>query len=153
MRAYQFIQESVAGIDGTLPAEPGSILIPHGTVRLYHQTSDEALHKIARHGLTAAHAKGIEGPKAIYASEKGFYGKPGDVPTLEFYVDKKHWDSPFVMQDVPTSQMIAAHLPWHDKARYMEEDPELIKEVLSGRYDDLTGEYKLAVAYIKNKYR
>ena len=134
----------------TLPHPPGSALIRPGYVRLYHQTDERSLQSIEQHGLTISHAKGIEGPRAIYASETGFYGKPGSRPTLEFQVLKDKWDDPFVLQDVPLENIIAAHYPWHDKARYIEEDPKVKDEVIAGRYDDLTGDYAQAVEYIKN---
>jgi hypothetical protein len=153
MRAKEFIIEhTVPGLD-SIPPEPGTAPIPSGTVRLYHQTTEQALHSIAKHGLTLDNARGIEGPKAIYASEKGFYGSPEEVPTLEFYVDQSKWDSPFVLQDVMPDQMIAIHLPWHARARYMESDPDTMQVVLSGELDDLTGDYKQAIDYIKSKYK
>lgn len=143
----QELLEDVA--DNTLPSEPGTEPIPQGTVRLYHQTDAAALQSIVKNGLTLANARGIEGPKAIYASETGFYGKPGTRPTLEFYVDQKYWDDPFVLQDIPPTQMIAAHLPWHSKARYIETHPDVKQAVLAGKHDDLKGDYAPAVAYIK----
>lgn len=153
MRATEFIVEHAPpGLD-TLPPEPGTTPIPAGTVRLYHQTSEEALRSIAKHGLQLAHARGIEGPRAIYASERGFYGKPDSRPTLEFYVDENKWDDPFVLQDVMPEQMLALHLPWHRKARYIETHPNVKEQVLAGEHDDLTGDYKLAVDYIKSKYQ
>ena len=54
-----------------LPAEPGTAPIPKDHVRLYHQTSsDKNLDSIRHTGIKLSHAKGYEGPKAVYADEK-----------------------------------------------------------------------------------
>ncbi len=155
MKISEILHESlsnVPGAEGTLPPAPGTTPISQGTVRLYHQTSENNLESIIQHGLGISHARGIEGPRAIYASEKGFYGKPGSRPTLEFFVSRDKWDDPFVLQDVPTSQMIAAHLPWHSKARYILEHPKTLESTLAGEFDNLDGDSGLAVAYVKNNY-
>ena len=137
----------------SIPDRPGTVPIPEGHVRLYHQTGEDNVASILKEGLTYSHAKGIEGPKAIYASETGFYGKPGKVPTIEFHVPKDQWESgTFVTQDVPPENIIAVHLPWHDKARYLEDNPESKAQALAGEYDTLTGDYAKGVAYIKQKY-
>lgn len=147
------IQDLLENINSDkIPAEPGTAPIPSGTVRLYHQTGEEQLHSIMKTGLNLANARGIEGPRAIYASETGFYGKPGTRPTIEFYVDRDKWDDPFVLQDVPSSQIIAGHLPWHSKARYIETHPDVKQRVLAGEHDGLTGDYAPAVAYVKQQH-
>jgi DNA topoisomerase IB len=119
-----------------IPAEPGSTPIKPGYVRLYHQTSEENLKSILRSGLDIEHAKGIEGPRAVYASESGFYGKPDSRPTIEFQVPKEKWSDPFVLQDVAPADIIAGHLPWHHQARYMEAN-NLVKDALAGKFDYL----------------
>ncbi len=153
MRAKEFIiEQAPLGLDA-VPPEPGTAPIPPGTVRLYHQTSEEALRSILQHGLLLTHARGIEGPYGIYASEWGFYGPPGSKPTLEFYVNQNKWHDPFVLEDVMPDQMIAVHLPWHKQARRIESAPKLLQSVLSGKFDHLTGRDKQAVEYIKRKYQ
>ena len=132
-----------------LPAEAGTSPIPEDHVRLYHQTSEENIPSILKSGLTLSRARGIEGPKAIYADEQGFYGKPGDAPTVEFSVPKERWKPPFVMGDVNPSDIIAHHVPWHRQARYILNHPNIVKEVMSGQHDDLTGDYKKAVDHVK----
>ncbi len=132
-----------------LPPLPGTSPIKSGWVRLYHQTDADSLKSIEKTGLTLDHAKGIEGPKAIYASESGFYGEPDKVPTLEFKVERKMWDSPFVLRDVSTKDIIAAHYPWHNRARYILSHPETMKEVMAGEHDDLQGDYKDAIQFVK----
>lgn len=148
MRAIEFLFES----RNDLPPEPGAAPVRPGHVRLYHQTSEENLKSIERTGLGIDHAKGIEGPRAVYASTTGFYGKPGSRPTLEFQVQHKYWDDPFVLRDVTIDDIIAAHYPWHSKARYIEDHPAVMAAVLAGQHDDLSGDYKPAVEYIKGKY-
>jgi len=144
---------SVSPKDGVIPAEPGTTPIPKGTVRLYHQTDEKSLASIEKSGLLYKNAKGIEGPKAIYAGELPFYGDIRDHPTLEFYVPKDQWDAPFVLSDVPVSQIIAAHAPWQGQARYIENEPETLQRALDGGFDDLTGDYAKAIEYIKTKYQ
>jgi hypothetical protein len=137
----------------SVPSEPGTEPIPSGTVRLYHQTDGQSLDKIAKEGLSIKYAKGIEGPKAIYAGEQPFYGAADSRPTLEFYVPKAQWDAPFVLQDVSPDQIIAAHYPWHKTARYLESEPQSMQSALDGQYDDLKDpDTSKAVEYIKEKY-
>jgi len=137
-----------------IPAEAGSTPVKEGHVRLYHQTDGDNLRKIEKEGLLLKHAKGIEGPRAIYAGETPFYGSAKSRPTLEFQVPKEHWQSPFVLHDVAPKDIIAAHYPWHSHARYLEsEDNKEAKEnELSGKHDNLGGDTGKAVQYIKEKY-
>ena len=139
-------------IPQTLPAKPGTEPVQPGYVRLYHQTDADSLRSIEQGGLKLANARGIEGPRAIYASETGFYGKPESRPTLEFQVPKDKWESPFVLMDVPPANIIAAHYPWQAKARYLLDRPNKLQQTLDGDFDDLAGDYALAVEYIKNIY-
>lgn len=159
--------EAAGNAIGILPFIPGmtkafrDIPLPHGTaplkedhVRLYHQTDAESLKAIENEGLLLSKAKGIEGPKAIYAGEKPFYGPVDSRPTLEFQVPKNMWDSPFVLRNVTKDDIIAAHYPWHRKARYLEEpgNEVALGNALSGKFDNLTGDYAEAVKFIKSKY-
>jgi len=137
----------------SVPPEPGTEPIPQGMVRLYHQTDGQSLDKIAKEGLSIKYAKGIEGPKAIYAGEQPFYGAADSRPTLEFFVPKAQWDAPFVLEDVKPEQIIAAHYPWHKTARYLESEPQSMQSALDGQYDDLKDpDTSKAVEYIKEKY-
>lgn len=135
-----------------LPAEPGTTPIRDGYVRLYHQTNEANLKSIEKTGLLLEHAKGIEGPRAVYASETGFYGKPDKVPTLEFQVPKAMWSDPFVLQDVGVEDIIAAHYPWQFFARYIEGHPQVLEQTLAGRHDNLTGDEGRAVEWVKKKH-
>jgi len=150
-----YVLDILEVIDWKLPPEPGTVPIPKGHVRLYHQTSEENLGAIKHQGLKFSKARGFEGPRAIYADEKGFYGKPGDKPTVEFHVHKDRWHPPFVTgEDVKPHEIIAVHRPWHDRARYAERDPRLIKQIVAGEHDRLLKDdyYHHTVSYIKHKY-
>ncbi len=150
-----------SGNSGDLPPAPGTAPIPEGHVRLYHQTAEENLAGIWKNGIKLDSARGIEGPKAIYADEKGFYGKPGQVPTVEFSVPKERWDAPFVRADsvldkgmVAPENIIGIHYPWQEHARYAESHPEVKASILAGEHDDLANDrnYGRANQYIKDKY-
>lgn len=132
-----------------LPPLPGTAPLKPGYVRLYHQTGEKELQSIETTGLTLNHARGIEGPKAIWADEKGFYGDPAKKPTLEFQVPKDKWIAPFVMQDVMPEDFLAVHYPWHYRAHYILEHPQCIEQCLAGKYDALTGSDAKAVQYVK----
>ena len=135
----------------SIPAEPGTTPIKEGYVRLYHQTDGDNLRSIEKEGLLLSHARGIEGPRAIYAGETPFYGSAESRPTLEFQVPKDQWDAPFVLRDVTPEDIIAAHYPWQRHARYIEKN-NLVKNALDGKYDMLKGDEGKAVDYIKKKY-
>jgi len=121
-----------------IPDEPGTKPIPKDHVRLYHQTGEKNLNSIRRTGIQLSKAKGYEGPKAIYADPKGFYGKPDDRPTAEFHVHKDDYSRPFVRRkEVKPSEIVAAHKPWHKTVRYIEDNPRLKKEVEDGKHDDI----------------
>lgn len=136
-----------------LPLSPGSTPIPSDHVRLYHQTSEENLEKIRKDGIRLDKAKGIEGPKSVYADEKGFYGSPKKQPTIEFSVPKNRYQPPFVTGTVEPKNIVAVHYPWHSHARYMEKSPEVRNEVLAGQHDDIDDpHYQKAIRFIKLKY-
>ena len=142
-----------------IPARAGTTPIPKDHVRLYHQThGDHLLGSLKHKGIILEHARGIEGPRAIYADENGFYRKPHEGATVEFHVHKDRWHPPFVTgDDVKPDDIIAVHHTWHETARYIEEDPELLQEVIAGKHDGLlekgTGKYNKAIRYIKHKYK
>jgi len=138
-----------------LPPEPFSSEIPENFIRLIHQTSSKNLGSIKRSGITLDKAKGIEGPRGIYADEKGFYGDPEMRPSVEFAVDKNRFSYPPFVQggDVKPSEIIGIHKPWHRHARYIENDPRVLKATLAGEHDGLTGDTGKAVRFIKRKYK
>ena len=124
-----------------VPAEPGSTSTPEGKIKLYHQTREKNLNSIRRSGIQLDKARGIEGPKAIYASppdskNRGFYGKATDTPTAEFHVDKDEYKAPFVTKSAVPAKDIIAHKEWHSHVRYIDDDPDLRKAVERGEHDD-----------------
>lgn len=141
-------------IDWKLPPEPGTAPIPPDHVRLYHQTDASNLGAIKHQGILFSKARGIEGPKAIWADETGFYGDPKHTPTVEFHVHKDRWRKPWVHGDVAPHEIIAVHRGWHNTARYIEKHEDGIRRVLAGEHDDLLGDpkYGPAIRYIKHKY-
>lgn len=142
---------NLAGAIKKIPLEHGTSVLPDGMVRLYHQSTPDAIESISRDGLRLSKAKGIEGPKAIYADEKGFYGKPDDVPTVEFMVPKDQWQQPFVLKDVPHNQIIGTHLPWHRQVRYLLDpaNKASLDAALAGKLDKRDGDAAKAVEYVK----
>lgn len=150
----QYVVSLTEAIDWKLPPPPGTAPIPADHVRLYHQTSAKNLGAIKHQGILFDKARGIEGPRAIWADEKGFYGDPKDTPTVEFHVHKDRWKKPWVMGDVTPDEIIAVHRNWHQRARYIENHPNAIQQVLDGEHDDLMydPEWGSAIRYIKHKY-
>lgn len=149
----EFGQGSGESKSAALPPEPGTAPVKEGYVRLYHQTDRENLDSIRKSGINIENAKGIEGPRAVYAGETPFYGAADKVPTIEFQVPKEDWDAPFVLRDVKPEDFIGVHEPWHSQARYLEKNPKSLEKALAGEFDDLDGDYKQAVEYIKAKYK
>lgn len=143
----QFVTES------PIPEPPGTAKIPDGHIRLYHQSSDANVAKIRKHGIKLSHAKGIEGPKGVWANEHGFYGKPGQKPTVEFHIPKHEWDgSGVIRRSIEPHEIIAAHHPWHNRARYILSHPELANEVKKGEYKSmrtLSPDYRRAHDHVK----
>ena len=133
--------------------EPGHSHIPDGHIRLFHQTSLEHLASIKKHGIQMSHAKGIEGPRSVYADEKGFYGQPGQVPSAEFHIPRHEWHgNGQIPRSVHPHEIVATHEPWHDKARYLIRNPVVHANLMKGKFDDLTGHYKTAVDYVKKHH-
>lgn len=148
MRIIELIE--TVNTESELPPEPGTAPIKPGYVRLYHQTNRGNIEGIKRHGIQLSKARGIEGPRAIWAGETPFYGPATKIPTIEFQVPVKNWDAPFVLQDqVTLDEFIAVHEPWHRYARYILSHPDVLEDVLAGEHDDLPGDYIPAIQYIK----
>lgn len=105
----------------SVPLPPGTAPIPRGMVRRFHVSPAENIPTIEREGLTMEHAKGIEGPLAIYswttvkdAVEYGGLGRQACI--VEFWDDPRHYDANPVATttDVPPSRIVAIHQGWHE---------------------------------------
>ncbi len=160
----EFIKENADGPKvrpggKSLPNEPGTTPIPDGHVRLYHQTSEDNLDSIEKHGIRMSSAKGIEGPKGIYSDPHGFYGSPFEKPSVEFSVPKEEWEkaTPSLQRDIKPHEIIGVHRPWHNIARSLIADKRT-EEVKSGKVDDVLDydtpdkQYRKALDHIKNNY-
>jgi len=148
-----YVYESTEDND-SLPPEPGTTPIPAGHVRLYHQAQEKHIPSIRKHGILNANAKGIEGPKAIYATEQPFYGPATSRPTVEFHVPKEEFLAPQnVRSDVKPHQIISIHQKWHGRARYILNNPKVHAETLAGKNDDLMDdpEYGPAIKHVKGR--
>jgi len=138
-----------------VPKEPGTKAVKKGHVRLYHQTGKSNLSNIRRKGIKPHQP--TEGPRGIYADEKGFYGDPKEKPTAEFSVKKKDFSFPFVHKDkVKAKEIIATHKDWHETVRYIQGRPGMVRKVLAGEYDDLMdgksgAKYSKAIRFIKKR--
>ena len=136
-----------------LPPEPGTSPLPEGHQRFYHQTPVENVASIKEHGLMLSKAKGIEGPKGTWISEKPFYGTDAThLATLELGLphDPKRGRI-HVEGDIPAHHILAIHEPWHETARGILSDPQAIKETLAGDNDWLSDDpmYGPAIAHVK----
>lgn len=141
-----------------VPKEAGSEAIPSNHLRLYHYT-DVGVDELMRDGLLLSKAKGhtYGEPDFVWASLKrpsdykryvefsvpidddrfSDWGSAPDVERgVEFYKGRSN-DFTF-RGDIKPEEFIAIHEPWHHSYRYMTEEPEVIQDVLDGKYDYLT---------------
>lgn len=169
---------SVVGDPSAIPPEFGTRPIPHGMVRINHYTSPEAVESIKATGLKQAANRDKVGDESfVFATA----GHPGDLlhraPVVEAYADAsrkggqldigENWRESDPVEhatslearrstvtlrgDLPASQIIGIHEPWHEHARYLahedvgsEADPKnpyatgsLRSQVARGEHDDL----------------
>jgi hypothetical protein len=103
-----------------IPPRMGSAAIPQGQMRRFHVTDPSDVASVKSEGLTMRHAKGYEGPKAIYSwtnakDAEQYAGGSGAI--VEFHHEPKNYDAhPFATTtEVPTGNIIGIHLPWHHK--------------------------------------
>ena len=139
-----------------LPPAPGTAPIPEGHTRYYHQTGAENIPSIREHGLLHSKAKGIEGPKGVWVSHKPFYGEGGrGTATVEMHLPKDEGHIASLQHDVTPDQILAIHEDWHDKARYVENEPSVKESVLAGNeewmHEDPT--YSKVIEHIKRRSR
>jgi hypothetical protein len=144
--------------------EPFVAPVPEGHVRLIHQTP-VAGKEIRSSGLKIESAKGIEGPRAVYAVEpesgRGFYGAPEvySGTTVEFSIPRSEWDQ-FGPNAIPRSiapeEIIAVHEPWHFIARRLM-DEDVLSDIRLGNFteqyfDSLGEDYLRAFNYVKQLF-
>lgn len=107
----------------TTPFE--SAPIPDGMVRRFHVTNADPS-VIAREGLKYEHAKGIEGPRAIYSFDnlKDAQNYAGSRPIVEFWEDPKTFkDHPQAqLRDVKPEQITTVRYKWHDELDGLKSD-------------------------------
>lgn len=140
-----------------VPKEAGTVPIPNNHLRLYHYTSHPE--EIKRDGILISKAKGREWSaedNLIWAST---YIMRPESPFIEFSVpiDDPRFCSPLkpditkgvnyyqhddthvtFNKDITPNDFIGVHEPWHYAYRYIvDENPEMIPDVLAGKYDYL----------------
>ncbi len=150
--------------------EPGTVPIPPGHVRLYHYFPSNQIENVRQQGIDIGQARGetYGEPNAVWGSTR----KPsGDHTFVEFSVsiDDPSWfinkpETPEHAQEFQDSgsdatfgrtimpeEFIAIHEPWHNRYRYVMNDPQLLQEVLQGEHDHLLNDegYGPAIEKIK----
>lgn len=155
------ISESLANQE--LPPDPGSVAVPNGHVRLYHQTDENKADSIRKNGIQRSYSTGnsLKEPVVIWATENPYYGdvyKPG-VATVEFFVPvcDNSMKFPCFMSPtyvagevVPPESILAIHEYWHSIARqlisdYSELDHKTVE--LMNLFKDIDEDHKKAVEY------
>jgi 8-oxo-dGTP pyrophosphatase MutT (NUDIX family) len=145
-----------------IPPEPGTAPIPEGHVRLFHYTSPDALPSIREHGLVRGHARGhtYGEPDQVWAAAGvpradtfhdrayvEFHADPsrgkdldigehyGQGGSLQNHIEhlEGHRSHVTLRGDVPPSQIVAIHEPWHQGYHYLKNNYR--DEVKAGEYD------------------
>lgn len=158
--AYQgCLYESVTGLPFPIR---GEIAIPEGYTRMYHQTNPDNVESIEQNGLLLNRSRGksVGDPIGVWATTdpEGFYGKQGDLATVEFKIPTKEYETlhggSLIQHDISPEDIIAIHEPWKDSVNFMARSPETINDVKAGEYDtlvndDRSNKYNKAIQYIK----
>ena len=149
------LRSDIKGFDA-VPAERGTSKVKDGYVRVYHQTSPENIESIRKTGLLVEKSRPSSESRGVSVSDTPFYGNNPNLVTIELQIPKEvkaKSQGLALQQDIPASDILAIHEPWHDKVRYIEQNPVTLKEVLNGDFDYLLNdeEYGRAVRYIKGK--
>jgi hypothetical protein len=136
--------EAPEPVEVSIPAEPGTLPIPEGHVRLFHYTFPDAVDSIRKQGLIPqeeSRAAQQGEPAMIWASEQ--FDKDQVKPVVEFHVPKSVWESgPLAgnafSSPVPPQNILGIHEQWHNHARYLlkKYDPASIQ---SGELDKFKG--------------
>jgi hypothetical protein len=121
-----------------IPPPPGTAPIPAGQMRRFHVTDPTDVASVKQVGLTMQHAKGIEGPRAIYSwtnakDAKQYAGGSGAI--VEFHHDPKNYDAhPYATTtEVAPDNIIGIHLPWHHNYHYVKQHNVPFKNVERAR--------------------
>lgn len=161
------------------PPEFGTQPIPEGALRFNHYTHPDAVPDIQAQGLLRskseeAYARGrTESPQVFATAGEPDHDLMYGSPVVEGWARPEQLDVGRVHPpewteqnrsvitfrgDVPRDQILAVHQPWHNHARYIENNPDVLKDTLSGEHD-WTIDHPVegptvgqAVRYIKQKY-
>jgi hypothetical protein len=158
-----------------IPPEYGSQPIPEGALRFNHYTHPDAVEGIQNEGILRSKSEekfsrgGTESPQVFATAGQVKGSLLQDRPVVEGWARPEQLDigrgNPpqnteagrhviTFQGDVPRDQILAIHEPWHDHARYMENEPGVLRRVLAGEHDDLLDfpGYGPAIQYIKRKH-
>jgi hypothetical protein len=157
-----------------MPPEIGTAPIPHGHIRLFHYTRGNP-EIIRKEGLKLSKARGhtYGEPNMIWGST---IPPSLDHNIVEYHVDaydpgishvadypgkgtdlekfQKELRHVCMVRDIKSDEFIGIHEPWHNYYYYIKEHPNVLKDILSGRYDNLvmpgdTTDPRPAIARIK----
>ncbi|MCK9428529.1 MAG: hypothetical protein M0R17_00780 [Candidatus Omnitrophica bacterium] len=153
-----------------LPFPPkGSIPIPSGYTRMYHQTDPAKVPSILKDGLQISKSRGklVGDPVGIWASDnpKGFYGDSSHLDTIEFKIPTVEYNQllghSLIERDVPPEDILAVHSDWQNTVNYMVKN-NMIDQVKNGDFDYLMNkeyehasdydQYTKAIQYVKSHY-
>jgi hypothetical protein len=142
-----------------IPEGLGTSKVKDGYVRMYHQTTPENIQSIVKNGLLVSKTRASSESRGVSIADSPFYGTNNpNLVTIEVQVPRdklKQANGSALQSDIPASDIIAVHEPWHENARYIEKNPETLKEVLNGDMDFMLGDNSpeaKAIEYIKNKH-
>lgn len=141
----------------TIPPPAGTVPIPEGHVRLYHQTDAKNVESIRKNGLLKSFSKGLalREPIVIWASRDFYYGKQyeSERATVEFHVPENQFSPPYHVygDKVDPKQIIAIHEEWHNIAKGLIEDfPEGIPHDDILFLSSIDDDHRKAIQYYLN---
>jgi len=168
-------------IEPGVPPEFGSTPIPSGMVRFNHYTrSPESAKAILSEGILRKHSEeafargGTESPQVFMSAGRPEKSLMNTRTVIEGWADPKtqldvgsNWRGTDPEEhaadvegrrgtitahgDIPASQIIGAHEPWHDKVRYLArpENVDMEKNIMGGNYDDIEPDLDKALRVAK----
>jgi len=149
------LRSDIKGFD-TIPLERGTSKVKEGYVRVYHQTSPENIESIRKTGLLVEKSRASSESRGVSVADTPFYGNNPNLVTIELQIPagiKAQSQGLALQQDIPAGDILAIHEPWHEKVRYIQQNPETLKEVRNGDFDYLATDkdYGKAIKYIKEQ--